>query len=108
MAELREKTGPLALLAGFACFVGFETAAFWLIRWLTSALGEANQYQPENTIVPNWVKTTAFLVLHLALVIGAVLVLSNRLPRRYRAQVLGWFYVSLLMSFLLLLPLFYF
>ena len=107
MADIQEKSGTRALLAGAACFVAFETGAFYLLRSLTSALGEANQYQPENTIVPNWVKTTAFLVLHLALVIGAVLVLSNRLPRRYRGQVLGWFYVGLLMSFVLLLPLFY-
>ena len=107
MAELREKSGPQALLVGFLCFVGFETLAFQLLRFLTSGLGQANQMQPENTIVSNWVKTTAFLVLYLALVIGAVLVLSNRLPRRYRAQVMGWFYVSLLMGFVLLVPLFY-
>lgn len=107
MAELREKSGPLALLVGFGCFVAFETGAFQLLRFLTAGLGEANQYQPENTIVSNWVKTTAFIVLHLALVIGAVLVLSNRLPRRYRGQVMGWFYLSLLMSFVLLIPLFY-
>lgn len=107
MAELREKSSSRALLAGLACFVAFETGAFYLLRWVTAGLGEANQMQPENTIVPNWVKTTAFLVLHLALIIGAVLVLSNRLPRRYRGQVLGWFYVGLLMSFVLLIPLFY-
>ena len=107
MAELHEKSSFRALLAGFACFVAFETGAFYFLRWVTAGLGEANQYQPENTIVPNWVKTTTFLVLHLALVIGAVLALSNRLPRRYRGQVLGWFYVGLLMSFGLLLPLFY-
>ena len=107
MAELREKFGTRALLAGLACFVAFETGAYYLLRWLTAGLGEANQYQPENTIVPNWVKTTTFLVLHLALVIGAVLVLSNRLPRRYRGQVMGWFYLSLLVGFGLLIPLFY-
>lgn len=107
MAELREKPGPSSLLLGFFWFVAFETAAFQLLRFLTLGLGEANQYQPENTIVSNWVKTTAFVVLHLALVIGAVLVLSNRLPRRYRSQVMGWFYLSLLMSFFLLFPLFY-
>ena len=54
----------------------------------------------------NWVKTMTFLVLHLALVIAAMLMLSNRLPRRYRGQVMGWFYLALLMSFGLLIPLF--
>jgi len=107
MAELREKSGPLALLAGLGCYVAFETVAFYLLRFLTSGLGEANQYQPENTIVSNWVKTVAFLVLHLALVLAAVLVLSNKLPRRYRGQIIGWLLVSLLVGFGLLIPLFY-
>ena len=107
MAELREKSGFLALLIGGLSFVGFETAAFYLLRFLTSGLGQADQYQPENTIVSNWVKTVAFLVLHLALVLTAVLVLSNKLPRRYRGQVIGWLFLSLLVGFGLLIPLFY-
>lgn len=106
MAELREKSGPLALLAGLGCYVAFETVAFYLLRFFTAGLGESNQYQPENTIVSNWVKTVTFLVLHLALVLAAVLVLSNRLPRRYRGQVIGWLLVSLLVGFGLLIPLF--
>lgn len=96
-----------ALLVGFGCFVAFEVVAFGLLRLATAGLGQPDQYQPENTIVSNWVKTTAFLVLHLALVIAAVLVLSNRLPRQYRGQLLGWFYLSLLTGFGLLWPLFY-
>jgi len=107
MADIREKSGPLALLLGFVLFVAFEIAAYYLLRYLTAGLGEADQLQTERTtIVSNWVKTMAFFVLHLALVIGAVLVLSNRLPRRYHGQLMGWFYCSLLMSFVLLIPLF--
>lgn len=107
MAELREKSGPVALLVGFAGFVAFEIVAYYVLRFVTSGLGEANQMQPDNTIVSNWVKTVAFLVLHLALVLAAVLVLSNKLPRRYRGQVMGWLFLSLLMGFILLIPLFY-
>ena len=107
MADLREKSGPLALLGGLACYLAFEVAAFQLLRFATSGLGEANQYQPENTIVSNWVKTVTFLVLHLALVLAAVLVLSNKLPRRYRGQIIGWLLLSLLVGFGLLIPLFY-
>ena len=51
-------------------------------------------------------KTVVFLLLHLLVVIGAVLLLSNQLPRRYRGQVMGWFYLALLMGFVLLIPLF--
>ena len=47
-----------------------------------------------------------FFVAHLVLVIAAMLVLSNRLPRRYRGQVMGWFYLALVMSFVLIIPLF--
>jgi hypothetical protein len=107
MAELREKSGPLALLVGAAGFVAFEVAAFYLLRFVTSGLGEANQMQPENTIVSNWVKTVAFLLLHLLLVLAAVLTLSNKLPRRYRGQITGWLFLSLLVGFGMLIPLFY-
>ncbi|MDJ0366759.1 hypothetical protein QMK33_16510 [Hymenobacter sp. H14-R3] len=107
MAELSEKSGPVALLVGLAGFVAFEVGAYYVLRFVTSGLGEANQMQPDNTIVSNWVKTVAFLVLHLALVLAAVLVLSNKLPRRYRGQVIGWLFLSLLTGFILLIPLFH-
>lgn len=107
MADIRPGSGPRALLLGFGSFVVFETAAFWLLRWLTAGLGQPDQFQPENTIVSNWVKTIAFLLLHLALTLAATLMLNNRLPRRYRGQVMGWFYLSLLVGFGLLVPLFY-
>jgi hypothetical protein len=107
MAELREKSGPLALAVGAVAFVAFEVVAFYLLQFITSGLGESNQMQPSNTIVSNWVKTVAFLLLHLLLVLAAVLLLSNRLPRRYRGQVMGWLFLSLLVGFGLLIPLFY-
>ena len=106
MADVSPKSSPLALLAGLLGFIVFETSAFYVLRYFTSGLGEVNQFQAEPTIVSNWVKTMAFIVLHLAIVIAGMLVLSNRLPRRYRGQVMGWFYVALLMSFVLLVPLF--
>jgi len=106
MADVSEKSSKPALLAGLLLFVAFEVVAFYGLRYLTSGLGEANQNQAENTIVSNWVKTMVFFVAHLALVIAAMLALSNRLPRRYRGQVMGWFYLALAMTFLLIIPLF--
>ncbi|GAB3842757.1 hypothetical protein [Hymenobacter jeollabukensis] len=106
-ADVRsEVSGPRAFLLGLVGFAAFETAVYYLLRWATSGLGERNQFQAENTIVRNWVKTTAFLLGHLTLVIIAVLVLSNLLPRRYRSQIIPWFLLSLLVMFLLLWPLF--
>ena len=106
MADVAKKSSKLALLAGLAWFVAFETVAFYGLRYLTSGLGESNQNQPENIIVSNWLKTMVFFVAHLVLVIAAMLVLSNRLPRRYRGQVMGWFYLALAMSFVLIILLF--
>ena len=95
-----------AWLAGLLGFLAFEVAAYLLLRFLTAGLGQADQYQPENTIVSNWVKTAVFVVGHLGLALAALLWLTNRVPRRHRGLVQGWFYVALLMSFVLLLPLF--
>jgi len=106
MADVSQKSSKASLLLGLVLFVAFETVAFYSLQYLTSGLGETNQMQPENTIVSNWLKTMVFFVLHLALVITAMLVLSNKLPRHHRGQVMGWFYLSLLMSFVLLIPLF--
>ncbi|NVO84016.1 hypothetical protein [Hymenobacter terrestris] len=106
MAEIKQKTGPLAFLVGAGLFVVFEIAAYYALKFATSGLGMADQLQPENTIVSNWVKTVVFLLLHLTLVVVAVLVLSNRLPRRLRGQLMSWFYLSLLVGFALLIPLF--
>ena len=106
MADIAPSSSKAALLAGLALFLAFETVAYYGLRYLTSGLGEADQYQAENTIVSNWVKAMVFFVAHLVLVIAAMLGLSNRLPRRYRGQVMGWFYLALLLSFGLLVPLF--
>ena len=106
MSDVREKNGAFVRLLGAGLFVVFETVTYYLLKFATSGLGMQDQFQPENTIVSNWVKTVVFVLLHLLVVIGAVLVLSNVLPRRYRGQVMGWFYLALLMSFVLLIPLF--
>ena len=106
MADVSQKSGSQALFIGFGCFVVFETLTYYVLRFATSGLGMSDQYQPENTIVSNWVKTVVFLLLHLLVIVVAVLVLSNRLSRRYRGQVMGWFYLALVTGFLLLIPLF--
>lgn len=106
MADARQPTAFPAWLAGLLGFAAFEAVAYFGLRWVLSGLGESNQYQVDNTIVNNWVKAVAFVVLHLALAIGALLVATSSVPRRYRGQVQGWFYVALLLSFILLIPLF--
>ena len=46
MADVAKKSSKMALLAGLAWFVAFETVAFYGLRFLTSGLGESNQNQP--------------------------------------------------------------
>ncbi|RSK31223.1 hypothetical protein [Hymenobacter metallilatus] len=106
MADIQPRSGSGALLVGAGLFVVFETVTYYTLKFATSGLGMPDQMQPENTIVSNWVKAVVFLLLYLAVVVVAVLVLSNRLPRRYRGQVMGWFYVALALAFVLLWPLF--
>ena len=106
MADVTEKSSASSRLLGLLWFVAFEIVAFFALQFLTSGLGERSQNQEGNTIVSNWVKTMVFIVSHLLLVLAAMLVLSNRLPRRYRRQLMGWFYLALGMTFVLLIPLF--
>ena len=106
MADVTEKSSTSSRLLGLLWFVAFEIVAFFALQFLASGLGERSQNQEGNTIVSNWVKTMAFIVAHLLLVLAAMLVLSNRLPRRYRRQLMGWFYLALGMTFVLLIPLF--
>ncbi|MCC2545642.1 hypothetical protein LJY25_04235 [Hymenobacter sp. BT175] len=106
MADLSPKTSSNTFWVGLSLFLAFEVVVYNLLKLLTAGLGMADQMQPENTIVSNWVKTVVFLLLYLTLLVAAVLVLSNRLPRRHRGQVMGWFYLALVMGFVLLIPLF--
>jgi hypothetical protein len=106
MADVSPPSGTRAFLVGLGCFLLFEVVAYYLLKLATLGLGMPDQRQPENTIVSNWVKAVVFLLLYLGLLVVAVLVLSNRLPRQYRGQVMGWFYLALLTGFVLLFPLF--
>lgn len=101
-----EATGFRVFLLGLAGFIAFEVVTYFLLSWLTAGLGERNQFQPENTIVRNWVKTTVFLLGHLTLAVVALLTLTNQLPRPYRRSLTRWFLLSLVVMFFLLWPLF--
>ena len=55
----------------------------------------------DPTIVPRWVSVVYFILLYLAVVIGAMLLLSNLVPRKHKNQIMRWFWLSLF----LMLPL---
>ena len=82
-------------LLGFIYFLIFEVAVYNGLRLLLSGMGEQNQMQPENTVVPNWVKAVTFILLYLLCVLIAVIVASNSMPAKYRGQLMQWVYLAL-------------
>jgi hypothetical protein len=83
------------LLHGLFYFILFEVVVFFGLRYLVSGMGMDDQYQPENTIVPNWVKAVTFVLLYILCVLIAVVLVSNLVPSKYRGQLMGWVYLSL-------------
>lgn len=87
-------------------FVVFEVVVYFGLQWLLSGIGTSNQYQPENTIVPNWVKAVAFTLLYLVCLLSVVMVVSNRVPSKHRRPLMQWVYLALLGMVVMLFILF--
>ncbi|MBC5775706.1 hypothetical protein H8S95_16630 [Pontibacter sp. KCTC 32443] len=77
-------------------FVLFEVIVYLGLSYLLSGLGESNQYQEENTVVPNWVKAVVFILLYLLCMLIAVMLVSNFVPNKHRNQLMKWVYMALL------------
>ncbi|MBB6609654.1 hypothetical protein H7F15_01255 [Pontibacter sp. Tf4] len=77
-------------------FVIFELVVYLGLSYLLSGIGETNQYQAENTVVPNWVKAVVFILLYLLCLLIAVMVVSNFVPSKHRGQLMRWVYLGLL------------
>ena len=82
-------------LYGLLFFLVFEVVVFFLLRYLVSGIGMDNQYQAENTIVPNWVKAVTFILLYILCVLIAVVLVSNMVPSKHRGQLMSWVYLAL-------------
>jgi uncharacterized protein YacL len=91
-------------LYGLFYFILFEVVVFFVLQYLVSGMGMDDQYQAENTIVPNWVKAVIFILLYIICVLIAVVLVSNLVPSKHRGQLMGWVYLSLVgMVFMLVL-----
>ncbi|MBJ6117702.1 hypothetical protein JAO76_05845 [Pontibacter sp. BT310] len=77
-------------------FILFEVVVYLGLSYLLSGIGESNQLQEENTVVPNWVKAVVFILLYLLCMLIAVMVVSNMVPNKYRPQLMRWVYLGLL------------
>ncbi|QNF34212.1 hypothetical protein HUW51_16335 [Adhaeribacter swui] len=85
-------------------FIAFEAALYFGLQYLLFNQ-PFTQDTKDPTIVPRWVNVIYFILLYLGVVIGALLVLSNLVPRKHKNQVLRWFWLSLalMLPFLILL-----
>jgi hypothetical protein len=82
-------------LYGLLYFTFFEVVVFFGLRYLLSDMGMADQYQAENTIVPNWGKAVTFILLYILCVLIAVVLVSNLVPSKHRGQLMNWVYLAL-------------
>lgn len=93
-------------LLGLFFFLLFELVVFFGLGYLVGGMGMDNQYQAENTIVPNWVKAVTFILLYILCVLIAVVLVSNLVPSKHRGQLMPWVYLSLAGMVVMLLLLF--
>lgn len=93
-------------LYGLFYFILFEVVVFFVLQYIVSGMGMNDQYQAENTIVPNWVKAVTFILLYILCVLIAVVLVSNLVPSKHRGQLMGWVYLSLVGMILMLVLIF--
>lgn len=87
--------GKYSSLSWLLYFVVFEALVFIGLRWLLEDLGTSNQLQPENTVVPNWVKAVTFILLYILCLLFVVMLISNFVPSKHRRQLMRWVYLAL-------------
>jgi hypothetical protein len=93
-------------LYGLFFFVVFEIVVFFGLQFLLSGMGISNQYQAENTVIPNWVKAVTFILLYILCLLIVVVLVSNFVPSKYRSQLMRWVYLALLGLVVMLVLLF--
>jgi len=76
-------------------FLLFEAVVYLGLQWLLSGMGTSNQYQPENTIVANWVKAITFILLYILCLLIVILLISTFVPSKHRPQLMRWVYLAL-------------
>ncbi|PSR56857.1 hypothetical protein AHMF7605_26835 [Adhaeribacter arboris] len=91
-------------LLQFIYFIAFESALYFGLQYLLFDQ-TFTQDTKDPTIVPRWVSVVYFILLYLAVIIGAMLVLNNFVPRKYKHHITRWFWfaLALILPFLVLL-----
>lgn len=87
-------------------FIIFELVVYFGLSYLLSGMGYNTQHQEENTIVPNWVKAVAFILLYFLCLLIAIMLVSNFVPAKHRDQLMRWVYLAMLGMIVMLFILF--
>ncbi|MCC9135744.1 hypothetical protein ACFSKU_17115 [Pontibacter silvestris] len=87
-------------------FIVFEVVVFFGLQYLLSGMGVDYQYQPENTVVPNWVKAVTFILLYILCLLFVVMMISNFVPGKHRNHLMRWVYLALIGMVVMLFLLF--
>ena len=88
--------GKYSWLGWLFYFIAFEIVVFVGLQWLLTGMGMSNQYQEENTIVPNWVKAVIFILLYILCLLFVVMLVSSFVPGKHRRQLMRWVYFALI------------
>jgi len=96
-------TGVANKVIALVYFIGFEVFLYYGLSYLLFDQVEKNPDEREAVILNNWNNLTYFILLYAAVVIMAMLLLTSSLPRKYKSQVMFWFWLSWPGLFLMLL-----
>lgn len=92
---MMNSNGKYSWLSWLFYFIIFEAVVFVGLQWLLSGMGVSNQLQPENTVVPNWVKAVTFILLYILCLLFVVMMISSFVPGKHRGQLMRWVYLAL-------------
>ena len=87
-------TGSLDKALAFIYFIGFEVVVYYVLSFLLFDQVPTNPDNQENIIVKNWNSFIYFVLLYAALTISTMLFLSSAFPRKYKPQVMRYFWLS--------------
>jgi hypothetical protein len=80
---------------GLFLFISFELIVFFGLEALLGDMGMQNQFQAENTIIPNWVKAITFIILYIICLLIAIMAVNNTVAAKHRKQLSVWVYLAL-------------
>lgn len=75
-------------------FIGFEVFLYYGLSYLLFDQVQKNPDEHEAVILKNWNNLTYFILLYAAVIIGTMLLLTSSLSRKYKPQVMFWFWLS--------------